>query len=108
MAWCWGIGKGRVVKVKKAGQTSPSIGIVSALRTEVGQEAISFMAACCGEHKSSNVWCASEGMVGRANIVFAPKLQSLLQQMDHFGSMQIDPNFNSAFGDTQMSLDLEY
>ena len=95
------------MKVKKAGHTSPSIGIVSASRTEVGQEATSFMAAFYGENMSSNDWCASEGVewcTGRANIVFAPKLQSLLQQMDHFGSMQIDPNFKSTFGYTQMSL----
>ena len=54
MACCWGIGKGKVVKVKIAGHTLPSIGIVSASRADVFQEATSFMAACNGETKSSN------------------------------------------------------
>ena len=54
MAWCWGIGKGKVVKVQKAGYTLPSIGIMSASQTEVVQEATSFMTACYGETKSSN------------------------------------------------------
>ena len=55
MAWCWGIRKGKVVKVKKsvkvqkAGHTLPSIGIVSASQAEVLKMATSFMAACCGE-----------------------------------------------------------
>ena len=40
--------------VQKAGHTWPSIDIVSASQAEVVQEAISFMAACYGETKSSN------------------------------------------------------
>ena len=39
---------------------------------------------------------------GRANIVFAPKRQSLPQQINHVGSMQSDPNFKRAFGDAPM------
>ena len=35
MAWCWGIGKGKVVKGQKAGHTLPSIFIVSASQAEV-------------------------------------------------------------------------
>ena len=42
---CWGIGKGKVVKVQKAGHTLPSIGIVSASQAELAQEATPFMAA---------------------------------------------------------------
>ena len=54
MAWCWGVGKCKVVTVQKAGHTLPSIGIVSASQVVVVQEATSFMAACNGETKSSN------------------------------------------------------
>ena len=61
MAWCLGIGKGKVVKVQKAGHTLSSICSVSASQAAVVQEATSFMAACNGETKSSNESCASEG-----------------------------------------------
>ena len=61
--------------------TLPSISTVSASDAEVVQEATSFMAACYGENKSTamtavrrRVW---KGKTGRANIVYAPKLQSL-------------------------------
>ena len=81
VAQCWGVGKGKVVNVLKAGHTLPSIGTVSASEAEVVQEATSFMAACYGENKSTTmtavrrrVW---KGKTGRANIVSAPKLQSL-------------------------------
>ena len=81
VAQCWGVGKGKLVKVLKAGHTLPSIGTVSASDAEVVQEATSFMAACYGENKSTTmtavrrrVW---KGKTGRANIVSAPKLQSL-------------------------------
>ena len=81
MAQCWGVGKDKLVKVLKAGHTLPSIGTVSASDAEVVQEATSFMAACYGENKSTTmtavrrrVW---KGKTGRANIVSAPKLQSL-------------------------------
>ena len=42
------------MKVKKAGHTLRSIGIVSASQADVVQEATSFTAACNGETKSSN------------------------------------------------------
>ena len=47
---CWGVGKGKVVKVLKAGHKLPSIGTVSVSDAEVVQEATSFMAACYGEN----------------------------------------------------------
>ena len=53
MALCWGMGKGKIEKVLKAGHTLPSIGIASASQAEVVQEATSFMAACYGENKST-------------------------------------------------------
>ena len=81
VAQCWGVGKGNVVKVLKAGHTLPSIGTVSASEAEVVQEATSFVAAFYGENKSTTmtavrrrVW---KGKTGRANIVSAPTLQSL-------------------------------
>ena len=54
MAWCWGIGKGKILKVQKADHTLPSTGIVSASQAGVVQEATSSMAACYRETKSSD------------------------------------------------------
>ena len=81
VAQCWGVGKGKVVKVLKAGHTLPSIGTVSASEAEVVQEATSFMASCYGDNKSTTVTTVRrrvwKGKTGRANIVSAPKLQSM-------------------------------
>ena len=66
MAYCWGVGKGKVLIVQKAGHALPSIGSVSASQADVVQEATSFMAACYGETKPTNDCCASED-VGRLN-----------------------------------------
>ena len=41
---------------------------------------------------------------GRANIVFAPKIQSPPTQINLFDSMQNDPNSMRAFEDTRMRL----
>ena len=92
VAQCWGVGKGKVVNVLKADHTLPSIGSVSASEAEVVQEATSFMAACYGENKSTTM------IAVRRRVSHSP------QQMNHFCSMQSDPTFRRAFGDTQMSL----
>ena len=47
--WPSVIWKGKLVKVLKAGHALPSTSSVSASRTEVVQEATSFMAECYGE-----------------------------------------------------------
>ena len=69
------------MKVLKAGHTLPSIGTVSASEAEVVQEATSFMASCYGDNKSTTVTTVRrrvwKGKTGRANIVSAPKLQSM-------------------------------
>ena len=75
VAQSWGVGKGKVVKVLKAGHTLPSIGSVSASEADVVQEATSFMAACYGENKSTTMiavyWRVWKGKTGRANVVSA-------------------------------------
>ena len=54
VAYCGGVGKGKLLIVQQAGHALPSIGSVSASQAEVVQEAPSFMAACYGETKPTN------------------------------------------------------
>jgi len=74
---CWGIGKGMVVKVLKAGNTVN----VMASKAKVVHEATCFMATCYGVKNKPSTMTALRQRVwkdktGRANIVSAPKLQS--------------------------------
>ena len=82
VAQCWGIWKGTVVKVLKAGNTLPNIGNVMASKAKVVQEATCFMASCYGEKNKPSTMTALRQRVwkyktGRANILSAAKLQSL-------------------------------
>jgi hypothetical protein len=81
VAHYWGIGKTTVVKILQSGYRLYKIGDISSSKAEVVNEATLFMAACYGVNKCNTmtdvrqrVW---RNKTGRANIVSAPKLQSL-------------------------------